>query len=315
MLVQNHDTQHAAGSRQPNPDMDSNSDLVAIPASAYTLDDLADIYNQTRVDYIVPMPMNGKRLGDYVSAYDIDLDASLVVLTPEEQVLAISMLGLREDRAWITRLGVLPVKRRRGTGQFIMDHHLHMARRAGANQVQLEVIKGNEPAHNLFKKNGFMDIRELLIIRRPPGAPSGIEEAPIGEFSEMTPEEIEFTLAQRGDQAAWTEENITFSNIDGIKGLRLETASGGVGHLIYQETPFQFAHLILCPAACHNFDLATGLLFHLHQNNPQMDTKVENVALDDPLLPVFQYLGYVEVFRRIEMVHLVENTPSGHSHH
>ena len=37
-----------------------------IPADRYTIEELTDLYNQTRVDYLVPMPMNADRLGEYV---------------------------------------------------------------------------------------------------------------------------------------------------------------------------------------------------------------------------------------------------------
>ena len=53
------------------------------------------------------MPMTARRLHDYVQVYDIDLDASAVALDGDE-MLGLCMLGVRAERAWITRLGVLP---------------------------------------------------------------------------------------------------------------------------------------------------------------------------------------------------------------
>ena len=309
------DARYQTGRRSSPQYFDANADLVAYPTSHFTMEELADIYNQTRVDYIVPMPMNAKRLLEYVTAYDIDMDASLVVQSREGQVLGISMLGLRDARAWITRLGVLPVKRRRGTGQFIMDHHLHMARGAGALQVQLEVIKGNDPAHRLFLKNDFLQTRELLVIRRPPGAPNDDCCPTDGHFAALSSEEIHAVLKKRADTAAWTEENATFYNLESVRGLSMMLKSGEVGHLIYQQSPFQLSHLVLCRTARRDLDLASGLLLRLHQDNPLVDTKVENVALDDPLWPVYQHLGYVEVFRRIEMVHFIENTQPESNYH
>jgi ribosomal protein S18 acetylase RimI-like enzyme len=309
------DPRRAASERHSHPFVDSYLELEAVPASAYSMDALVDIYNQTRVDYIVPMPMNAKRLGEYIDAYDINLDASLVVQARDGLLLGISMLGLRDDRAWITRLGVLPVKRRRGTGRFIMDHHLYMAKGYGAHQIQLEVIKGNEPAHNLFRKKGFLDTRELLVIRRPPGAPQTDHDGPSGHYSEMTSDEIVSVLEERDYDIAWTEEYFTFNNIDGVRGLRLELDSGEVGHLVYQQSAFQFSHLVLCSEARRNLGLAAGLLFHFHQSDPLLDTKVENLALDDPLWPVYQYMGYVEVFRRIEMLHFVDSGLPQANHH
>ena len=88
------------------------NDLGLLPASAFSYQELTDAYNHTRVDYLVPMPMNAKKLQAYVENYDIDLDASAVAIDGQE-VLGLAMLGVREGRGWITRLGIINRLRRR----------------------------------------------------------------------------------------------------------------------------------------------------------------------------------------------------------
>ena len=85
----------------------TTDDIRLVPASQFTIEQLTAIYNQTRVDYMVPMPMNVARLAEYIATYDVDLDHSLVAMQGSE-LLGVAMLGMREGRAWITRLGVLP---------------------------------------------------------------------------------------------------------------------------------------------------------------------------------------------------------------
>src|SRR5690606_19423524 len=141
----------------------------ALATSHYNYAELADIYNRAREDYIVPMPMNARRMEEYVTAYDIDLDASFVAVDTEDgEINGICMLGVRDDTTWITRLGVIPERRRRKSGLFLMEAEIEESKRLGKNYVQLEVIKGNDPAHRLFMKLGFEVTRELLVIRRPP---------------------------------------------------------------------------------------------------------------------------------------------------
>src|SRR2546423_6025746 len=91
--------------------------LTGVAASAYNFDTLAEIYNQARVDYIVPMPMNGKRMAEYVHNYDVDLDMSLIACNTDGEPCGLIMAGLRRDRSWVTRLGVIPHKRRAHVGQ------------------------------------------------------------------------------------------------------------------------------------------------------------------------------------------------------
>ena len=54
--------------------------MKIVPASHYTFEQLTEAYNQTRVDYLVPMPMNVARLREYAHAYDVDLDGSCVAV-------------------------------------------------------------------------------------------------------------------------------------------------------------------------------------------------------------------------------------------
>src|SRR3989304_1158645 len=97
----------------------TDDSIRLVPASQFTIEQLPALYNKTRVDYMVPMPMNAARLADYVRLYDIDLDHSFVAMHGEE-MLGVAMLGVRQQRAWITRLGVVPTTRRHGAGEMLM---------------------------------------------------------------------------------------------------------------------------------------------------------------------------------------------------
>jgi ribosomal protein S18 acetylase RimI-like enzyme len=279
--------------------------LTAVPAHRYSIEQLTDIYNQCRVDYIVPMPMNAKRMSEYIGAYNINLEESVVILDPLGEISALSMLGVRGTRAWVSRLGVIPNKRRSGTGQFIMEQHINSAHRCGVTHIQLEVIKDNHPAHQLFLKNGFQETRQLTIIRRPPGLPDP-ELAPTGmEVKPLTPGEIEHVLDQRsGDHhPSWTEESLSLKNGGRLMGFQISLPSGVSGSLVYQSNPFQLTHLAMCGFSEPNHEeLEFALLYQLHRQHPQHDTKVENLWVDAALWNAYKRMGYLEVFRRIEMI-------------
>lgn len=44
---------------------------LLVPANHYTIEQLAGFYNETRVDYMVPMPMNEDRLAEYIHDFDV----------------------------------------------------------------------------------------------------------------------------------------------------------------------------------------------------------------------------------------------------
>jgi len=272
--------------------------LILRRASEFTVEELTNAYNQTRVDYIVPMPMNARRLRDYIHNYDVDMERSAVAVS-DGHILGISMLGVRPGRCWCTRLGVLPVKRRRGTGKLLMTDHLQKARELGAECMILEVIKDNMPAYSLFAQLGFRDTRVLLILRRPPGP---LKES-VGPYrvEHLEPAEVVGLLAQRRSTPSWLDEMPSLLNAGGLGALRVELANGGRGWLVYQSTMFQLGRLVMQTEAGDPREVARALAHALHSEYPIKDTNTENLPLDDPHLPGLLDMGYLESFRRIEM--------------
>jgi ribosomal protein S18 acetylase RimI-like enzyme len=274
---------------------------TSVPTSQYSFTELADIYNRARVDYIVPMPMNAKRMEIYVRSHDIDLDASVVVFDQDEEMAGVGMLGVRGERGWITRVGVLPERRGKNLGLYLMTGLLDAARARAIRLVQLEVIKNNTPAHRLFLKLGFRITRELLVVRRAPGKltmPSPDNRAILTPLKQA---EVLDYLAQRGSGASWIEEAPSLIQAGNLQGMRAELPSGHSGWVVYQSAPLQLTNIQVHAPAPARDALTRILLYHLHSLHPMQDTKIENIPALDLRWPVFQELGYVEAFRRIEM--------------
>lgn len=278
--------------------LDLASNLQLFPANRYTFEQLADIYNQTRIDYIVPMPMNKKRMDDYVRFYDIDMALSTVVLNDQKMPAGMIMIGVRGDHAWITRLGVMPDQRGHRIGQSLMERSMEKLKTRKIRRVQLEVIKGNQPAERLFLKLGFVPQRELLVLRRPP---QPIINQPLSvSVVSLDLAEISACLQSRELQIAWTEATASLLNIQTLKGFSLSLPSGESGWIIYQMSAFELTHVVLNPDA--SVEMIRALISALHSQHPMHDTKIENLSSDHPAFSEFQRVGYLEVFRRIEMV-------------
>ena len=273
-------------------------DVKLIPASQFTLDELTGIYNQTRVDYMVPMPMNAARLAEYISVYDVDLEHSLVAMQGDE-LRGVAMLGVREGRAWITRLGVIPTTRRSGVGEALMVGLLEQAEKLNIQFDMLEVIKNNKPAHTLFLKLGFYEIGELLVLRRSPVIPP---TDPVVADAQRLDRHEALTLVgrDRGTQP-WTNQSEALFNAREVSGLHLTLADGSRGWLVYQRQKFTLTRFIYKTEVGDPVKLAYAFLSHLHHQYPRLDTHIENIQINDPHLPAFYQMGYVESFRRIEM--------------
>ncbi|GAB4463617.1 MAG: hypothetical protein Kow0031_41560 [Anaerolineae bacterium] len=281
----------------PNSGIHNAIDLI--PASAFSFEELTDAYNHTRVDYMVPMPMNANKLREYVANYDIDMDASAVAVDGNE-VLGLAMLGIRSNRAWITRLGVIRSNRRRGTGTALVDHLILQAQERGLDKIVIEVIKNNVAAHTLFTQKGFRETRMLLVLRRPPGPPA--TTCPPGSLNVLSYDEAVQLLAQRQSVPSWVDEPESLLNAGNLAALKVSLNDGGRGWLVYQNTVFQLGRLVIQTEAGDPLQVGRALLHHLHQKHPAQDTKTENLPLYDPHWPAFKEIGYLEMFQRTEMV-------------
>ncbi|KAA3643503.1 MAG: GNAT family N-acetyltransferase [Chloroflexi bacterium] len=273
-----------------------------VPASQFSVDELTDAYNQTRVDYLVPMPMNAARLQEYIRVYDLDLEKSFVAKNGE-RIFGLGMLGLRPQRSWITRLGVLPNNRRHGIGEMLMEAMLEASDHAGIPRNILEVIKGNTPGHHLFKKMGFTESRELVILRRPPSPVSGTLASEAQWFSKA--EAIPFLDERKGPQA-WTNETESLQNVDDLFGMQICLNGRGQGWLVFQKTDFNLSRLMFQTKDGDPEAIMLEMLAHLHSKFPKLDTYTENIPADDPHLLAFSRMNYINVFERIEMCRKIQ---------
>lgn len=275
------------------------TDIKLIPANQYTFEQLADIYNQTRIDYIVPMPMNATRLAEYVRLYDVNLEHSMVATLNHTQPLGVIMLGIREKRAWITRLGTIPINRRLGVGRALLGNLLQQIKQLSINFCMLEVIKNNIPAHQMFLKFGFREIGELLVLRHSP-----LEKKQSSELADVQSFDRTQALTYLNyhqQTQAWTNQYESFVNSNEISGFYATLNDGSRGWMVYQKQKFLLSHFVFHTEAGNPVKVASALISHLHQQYPRLDTHVENIHAHNPHVPAFYELGYIEAFRRIEM--------------
>ena len=281
--------------------MNANHSFELIPASRFSIDELTDIYNQTRVDYMIPMPMNAARLAEYIQSYDVDLENSFVAA--EGNVMrGVAMLGSRKDRTWITRLGVIPTTRRGGVGEALCRRLLEQSEKMGVGFSMLEVIKNNAPAHQLFLKLGFYEVGELLILRRSPSRQTQQLHMPVVADARRLEryETLDLIGYNRGTQP-WTNQSESMANAASVFGMRLTLPDGSTGWIAYQREKFTLTHFIYKTEVGDPAEMAYAFLSHLHHQYPRLDTHIENIQANDPHLPGFYKMGYVESFRRIEM--------------
>lgn len=281
---------------------DPTAFMDLVPANLFSYEELVEAYNETRIDYVVPMPMNVARMREYSTVYDINLARSCVVMDGNI-IQGLGMLGVRRNRSWITRLGVLPVGRRKGVGRFIMNELVRQSQVIlGVDTVWLEVIKGNKPAHLLFKDLGFCETRELIVARRPPNPDAEIPGHI--KYKSVTPldhEDALILLSHRKERPNWLNEIETFQHVKNLSALVVELENGGRGWVTYHAGLLQLTRVIVEVTAGDVAEVTSAILHMLHHRHKRQDTKTENL-FDEVQYEGFQDAGYFEAFRRIEMM-------------
>ena len=285
----------ASPAQQPRPL--HNPHVRLVPASQFSIAELTHAYNQSRVDYLVPMPMTEARLLSYVKAYDIDMESSRVAIDGRE-ILGLAMLGVRPGHTWVTRLGVLPACRRAGIGEMLIQALLDETRKLDRTDSILEVIQGNSPAHSLFRKMGFQDTRELLVLRRLPGS---MEEDLSGQATWLEDEGIFGFLRRHPVRPAWTNEIDTFLHTRDGQALEVNLGQDGWGWLVFRYHESLLSHFVFRTEQGEASLVARALIAHLYARFPHADTYIENIPADDEHFPALTHLGFVDVFRRKEM--------------
>jgi GNAT superfamily N-acetyltransferase len=265
--------------------------LYLIPASAYPLDVLSDLYNRARADYLVPMPMTPESLSSYNTRHSVDLSASLVA-SLDGDLVGLTLLGVRGQRAWITRMGVVREARQSGVGRRLVEGVLDSARAAGAAEAQLEVIAENAIGLRLFRACGFTPTRRLLVLDRLAGFPDAA--GPIPDHTLSTPEARD--ALERfgiGYVPSWLEETASLRRARRLAGIALDESV-----LVFGEEGGLIAPLALC-----NADDVTGpaLLAAFHTQRPDWPARKENVPEDGPQAAWFAVAGYQLAFTRVEM--------------
>jgi ribosomal protein S18 acetylase RimI-like enzyme len=293
--------------------------MILLPAAEFSIEQLTDVYNRTRTDYLIPMPMNPGRFQEYIVLYDLDLVCSRVAIV-EGQAVGLGMLGIRGGDGWVTRLGVMPEGRRKGVGGALLRGLLDEAVTRNLPTIWLEVIAGNHPAHELFLRFGFRELRTLIVARRPPQiarGPAAMLTARSVRY--LQHDEVVELHCRRTQRVNWLNAVDTMRNVTRLassseeesplsslhekpflSGIVVEFQDGAQGWISYQATTTQLKRINVEVLRGDPARVTAGLLELMHRLHTAQDAIVENIP-DDERWPGFQRAGYFQVFTRIEM--------------
>lgn len=130
------------------------------PLTASDFDAVHTAFVEAFSDYVVKFSPTPEQLREMLTrrGYVPELSAGVF---DDERLVAFTLNGVSDARAYDTGTGVIPSHRRRGLGRQMLDVVEERLRGAGYTQYVLEVIESNEPAIELYLAGGFQETRRL----------------------------------------------------------------------------------------------------------------------------------------------------------
>ncbi|MBP6207994.1 MAG: GNAT family N-acetyltransferase [Anaerolineales bacterium] len=135
--------------------------LSLIPASQFTISQLADLLTRGFEGYLIPIHIDEATLLTMLRRDGVDLTESRVLMKDGEPI----GIALIARRGWTSRLaamGIVSRARSGGVGTWAIQNLIEQARARGEKTMVLEVIEQNTAALKLYEKVGFKITRRLL---------------------------------------------------------------------------------------------------------------------------------------------------------
>ncbi|CAN7269603.1 GNAT family N-acetyltransferase [Variovorax sp. LjRoot290] len=142
--------------------MQSRPDTRFAPAAEFGRSELTALWNRAYENYFVPIAFTEPLFERHLRRASADLDLSRLLLIGDA-LHGISLVGRRQERAYLAGFGIAGAQRGRGLARALLEAQISALSDAGMREIVLEVIEQN-PARMLYRKAGFAEIRPLVVL-------------------------------------------------------------------------------------------------------------------------------------------------------
>ncbi len=134
--------------------------LRIVPVSDIDLPALVELFNDAYSQYYVEIRVTADSLHSLIAREDVVPESSCVAMIGPLPA-GVVFLGARGERGYICGMGVRQAFQGRGIGELLMREVLRNAQSIDLANVTLEVIDANFRAVRLYRKLGFVRLRDL----------------------------------------------------------------------------------------------------------------------------------------------------------
>jgi ribosomal protein S18 acetylase RimI-like enzyme len=271
------------------------------PASALSLDSVADLYTRTFADYYYAAHITADLMVMFQRVEQINLDFSPVQYV-DDAAVGLATVGLRGTRACCKGFGVVVPFRGRGLAEPLSMEVIRQARLAGARTLQLGVLKHNERAVRTYLSTGYRVTRELLSFEWTRGAvneaSTSADRIPSAFVIPGAANDVLQHFARlHPAQPSWGHDLPALREMDGLQALASYDGPRLNGYILYQPSGADAAQVQ--DVAADSVELGAALLRALQPRFSRLYR--HNETADSAMLPAFAAAGFHETMQRYEM--------------
>ncbi len=285
----------------------SQASVTLISAAQLSLESLAFVLNHAYADYYLPIWLDGNEFQQMCEVEDVDLQASVVAMDGDAPV-GIALLARREDRGWVSGVGVRPGWRRRGIARQLLRQVQATAHQLGLRILQLEVLFQNIAGAALYQQMGFCYERDLFVLTQQASHREIITPPPA--IRRAAPADLLAHYAAFHTFAApWQRELTSLRHrAEELHGLGYWEQGRIVGYILYKSLKKHQSIYDLVAAPEHPLrqEIAQDLLLAAQSFRINAGGYVINVPAEDPLLPAFKEVAYRVWLHQQELIWQVE---------
>jgi ribosomal protein S18 acetylase RimI-like enzyme len=193
--------------------------------SASDFDALFAAFTEAFSDYVVPLTPTREQLLEMFTRRGWLPEASVGAFE-NDRMVAFTINGVEDTRAYDTGTGVVPTHRRHGLARDLMRASYPLLRARGCTEYVLEVLEANARAHGLYLAEGFVEMRGLQSWRfESPGLLVSESHRDVDPVSSMRPGDYETRRLLWDVLPSWqntptsisraTDAHVTLGNDDG----------------------------------------------------------------------------------------------------
>ena len=275
--------------------MQNGPDTRFLPAAEFGRGELTALWNRAYENYFVPIAFTEPLFERHLRRAGADLALSRV-LAVDGALHGISLVGRRQERAYLAGFGIAGAQRGRGLAKALLEAQRAVLADAGMREVVLEVIEQN-PARMLYRKGGFVETRPLAVLE---GTLSQ-GRAFAGVALDAAALASAHALCNAGTRPTWRREIRTvLDDVDaeGAMALGIQRGDAVVGYAVYLENG---CHSALLDAGALDEDAASELLDALACARAGTVWRLVDEPLDSVLFRVATARGLAPGIRQVEM--------------